>query len=204
MTGGNKGRPRSQLQKSKGSVGEAFTLFRRVEEESADTLYELMLALMMDNVLPEHTEFRRPGDMRVTYIERHRLSRQLQGYAAGFNSAEAVRRINNRCRDRNNALKVSLGRVGLMDRRDEALVVRLDHSQIVAEEYEEVSTALRTLNVPGVGSDTFRPHITLAKITGLPAKQKADIAKQVQEVMPDTVMLLPLDTYPKNPRERRV
>lgn len=192
---------RRQIQKPRGSRGDVFGMFRPVEMDSAEELYELMKMLKDDNVLPDQAQLRDPGNMHVTYLEKRKLTRELQGFAQGFNAREAIERINNGCEEsRELPIAASLGRVILMDRRDETLVVRLDHNQIVADEYSYATSALRALHVHL--RDQFRPHIGLARIPGTHIAEKQKITHQVQDVMPDEVILDPLVVDPPLRRQR--
>lgn len=193
---------RPQKPKSKERVGEAFTVFRPVEEDSAEELYQLMKSLHGDGLLPEQTELKDPVNMRVTYIERHRMTRQLQGFAAGFNTAEAVHGINDISTSKEEEIAVSLGKASLLNRRDQALVAHLSHSQVVAEEYQEVHEVLTSLHVPQ-DRRTFRPHVTLAYIGGITAAEKRSIAHDVTDVLPEDVVLSAMQTFPRSPSQRK-
>lgn len=190
-----------QQQKSKNGRGSVFGVFRPVSMDSAEELYEMMKNLKMDGILPETSHLRDPSNMHVTYLERRKFTKQLQGFSQGFNTHEAIGRINNRCEgSRQQTITVSLGRVSLMDRRDETLVARLDHNQIVADEYSYTTSALRALHVHI--KDQFKPHIGLARVPGLPITEKKVITHQVQDVIPEEVNLDPLVVEPPLRRHR--
>ena len=192
---------KSQTPKSRNSRGNVFSIYRPVAEESAEELYELTKILKSENILPEQTQLKDPRNMHITYLERSKLTRELQGFAQGFNTSEAVNRINNECYEsRNQQIFAQLGRVSLMDRRDDTLVVRLDHNQIIADEYSLATSALRTLHLKI--RNQFKPHISLAKISSVDMEGKLYLAKQIQDVMPQEVLLEPLIVEPILQRER--
>jgi hypothetical protein len=192
---------RRQRQKSKGSRGDVFAAFRPLGEESAEHLYELMKELKGDGVLPENALLREPKAMRVTYLEKRKLTRELHGYAQGFNSWEAIHRINNECREtRHIPIVASLGRVSLMDRRDDTVIARLDHNQIIASEYSVITDALRSLHVHIRGQ--FKPHVSLVRLPGVEVETKRSIAREVQEVIPEDVVLDPMLVEPPLSRQR--
>lgn len=193
---------KNQAPKSKTSRGSVFSVFRPVAEESAEELYELTKLLKADSILPEEALIKDPRNMHVTYLERSRLTRELQGFAQGFNAHEAINRINNECEEsRQKSIVVQLGRASLMDRRDDTLVVRLDHSQIIADEYSLATSALRTLHLKI--RNQFKPHISLARIPGVSIENKLYIAKQFQDVIPEEVLLNPLVVEPLTQRDKR-
>ena len=184
-----------QTPKTRNAKNHVFRVFRPVALDSAESLYELTKKLQEDNILPENSTLKDPSGMHVTYLERNRLSRELQGFAQGFNAKEAISRIDRHCTDTSSALiSAQLGRVSLMDRRDEMLVVRLDHNQVVAEEYQLITSALRTmrLNI----RDDFRPHISLARVPNQEFADKIRIAREMQQVLPNEVQLSPLVIEP--------
>lgn len=193
---------KNQTPKPKTNRGSVFSIYRPVAEESAEGLYELTKILKLENLLPEQTQLKDPRSMHITYLERSKLTRELQGFAQGFNTSEAVSRINNECYEsRNKPIEAQLGRVSLMDRRDDTLVVRLDHNQIIADEYSLATSALRTLHLKI--RNQFKPHISLAKIPGVDLENKLYLAKQIQDVIPQEVLLEPLIVEPIFQRERR-
>lgn len=192
---------RQQFPKSRNGRNDAFAVFRPVEMDSAEELYELMMQLKGDNMLPENTQLREPDKMHVTYLERRKLTRELQGYAQGFNTREAMSRISSDCSESKELpIVASLGRVSLMDRRDEAVVVRLDHNQIIADEYSLATAALRALHVHIRGQ--FKPHISLARIPGVDMDGKIRVARELQDVIPEEVTLDPLVVDPPLRRAR--
>lgn len=195
----NPGLPRSQVQKRKTAAGESFTMYRPLEEESAYELYEQLSSVKREGLLPDHAEIRRPENMRVTYVERSKLTKNLKGFSAGFSAAEAISRINNGCDSWDNTLIVSLGRVSMMDQRDESAVARLDHSQIVAEEFELIANVLTMLNVKGMHREPFRPHVSLVKVAAATADEKKFLSRELPYVISEEVALLPLTTWPKKP-----
>lgn len=202
--GFSQGLPPSQTPKKKAATAEAFTMFRPVEYDSAQEVFEHLNQVKQEGLLPDHAEIKPPEHMRVTYIERNKLTKQLRGFADGFNAAEAVSRINNRCESWYATMAVSLGRVSMMDRRDETAVARLDHSQIIANEFELIADVLTSLNVKGMHRQRFRPHITLVKVPGATGDEKQFLSRELQDVIPDEVSLRPLQTYPnKLPQARR-
>lgn len=192
---------RQQFPKSRTGRNDVFSMFRPLEKDSAEELYELMKALKDDNTLPNNTQLRDPGTMHVTYLEKRKLTRELQGFAQGFNTREAINLINNCCEDSKELpIVASLGRVILMDRRDETLVARIDHNQTVADEYSYATSALRGLHVHIRGQ--FKPHIGLARLPGTPIDEKRTIVHHVQDVIPDEVTLNPLIVDPPLRRQR--
>jgi hypothetical protein len=192
---------RRQHQKSKTGRSDVFGMFRPVGMDSAEELYELMKLFKDDGILPESTQLRDPGAMHVTYLEKRKLTRELQGFAQGFNTHEAIDRINIGCeQSRHLPIIASLGRVSLMDRRDETLVVRLDHNQTVADEYSYATSALRALHVNIRGK--FTPHIGLVRVPGLPIVDKQIIAHHIQEIVPEEVTLDTLRVDPPLRRQR--
>lgn len=186
---------RPQASKNKSAAGQSFTMFRPVAAESAEELYELAVSMKCDGILPADSEVRPPGDMRVTYIERRRLTRELQGYVRGFNAYEAISRINYACESQPHSIVAAIGRTSLMDRRDDTLVARLDHNQIVAEEYKIIFDALRGLYVP-IKDSEFKPHISLVHIPNQSKESKLQISREIQTVLPEEVTLEPLTTHP--------
>lgn len=192
---------RRQRQKSKASRADVFAAFRPLDGASADSLYELMKDLKSDGVLPENALLREPNTMRVTYLEKRKLTRELQGFAQGFNTNEAIHRINDECDETRHLPIVSaLGRVSLMDRRDDTVIVRLDHNQTVANEYRIITDALRSLHVHIRGQ--FKPHVSLVRIPGTELDEKRSIAREVQDILPDEVVLNPLLVEPPLRRHR--
>jgi hypothetical protein len=173
-------------------------MYRPVADESADKLYELTTILRSDGILPMHSTLKPAEEMRVTYVERSKLTKNLKNYAAGFNAREAISRIHDGCEegDLNETIEVSLGRVSLFDSRAESLVVRLDHSQEIADEFKVVCDSLASLNLPGIYRQNFKPHITLARIPGMTLEDKKHIGREVQNVIPDSVLLSPLLSLP--------
>lgn len=139
--------------------------------------------------------------MRVTYVERNRMTKQLQGFAAGFNATEAILEINEVCTTYLQKIVVGLGKTCLMDRRDERLVVRLEHSQTIGEEYRLINEALCRLHVPSERRD-FKPHISLAHIPSIGLETKLRIANEVAGILPKEVALSGIQTFPRNPSQR--
>lgn len=192
---------RRQRQKPRSGRADVFAAFRPLESESAECLYELMKDLKSDGVLPDSALLREPASMRVTYLEKRKLTRELQGFAQGFNAKEAIHRINDECDETRHAPIVSsLGRVSLMDRRDDTVIVRLDHNQIVANEYSLITDALRSLHVHIRGQ--FKPHVSLVRIPGTEVDDKRTIAREVQDLVPEEVVLDPLIVEPPLRRQR--
>lgn len=190
-----------QTPKNRNSRNSAFRVYRPVAPEFAEGLYEIVKSLKEDNILPKNSTLKDSYGMHVTYLERSRLSRELQGFAQGFNAKEAISRIDRHCADVSSVqIKAQLGRVSLMDRRDEMLIVRLDHNQVVAEEYQLITGALRTmkLNI----RDEFRPHISLARVPGQEFADKIRIARDLQELLPSEVELMPLVIEPPLRQQR--
>ncbi len=200
--GHNPGLPRSQVQKRKTAVGESFTMYRPLELESAQKLHDDLSEVQREGLLPDHAEIRPPGDMRVTYVERSKLTKNLKGFTAGFSAAEAISRINNECDSWDNRLIVSLGRVTMMDQRDESAVARLDHSQIIAEEFKLIANILTMLNVKGMHRHPFRPHVSLVKVAAATVDEKKFLSRELPYVIPEEVSLQPLTTWPKKPTRR--
>lgn len=194
------GRP--QHKKSRERVGEAFSVYRPVSEESADELFEVLADLRSDNEIPSTAVIRPAHSMRITYIEKHRLTKQLKGYAAGFDARGAVDRVT-AGDSMEEPLPVSLGRVGLMDRRDETVVARISHSQEIAEEYGFIVAGLAVANIPGLRKGSFKPHISLVHIPGLSLDEKTNIADRIQTCLPEEVMLSPITSDPRNPGQKR-
>ncbi len=192
---------KNQYPKSRTNRASVFSIFRPVAEESAEELYELTKLFKADNILPPEAQLKDPRTMHVTYLERNKLTKELQGFAQGFNTSEAVSRINKECcESKDQSLIAQLGRVCLMDRRDETLVVRLDHNQIIADEYSLASSALRTLHLKI--RNQFKPHISLVKVPGLDMDNKASLAKQFQDLVPEEVLLDPLIVEPVLKRDK--
>lgn len=194
------GRP--QHQKSKERIGESFSIYRPVCEESAEEIYETLQKLKSSADIPENAEIRTPGSMRVTYVEKSKMSRTLQGFAAGFDARAAANRVTDH-EDQSRRLDVSIGRVTLMDRRDETVVARIDHSQAMAEEFRNIIAGLAMANLPRATGLQFRPHISLVRLPGLTYPEKKFFAEVIQTSIPEEVTLMPLDSDPKNPGLRR-
>lgn len=191
---------RQQARKSKKGRNDVFFAYRPLEAESAEGLYELMKGLKGDGIIPESAVLTDPGSMHVTYLQKRRLTRELQGYALGFNASEAIARIHNDCEQTRHSRMISmLGTVGLMDRRNNTLAVHFLHNQAIGDEYSVMLGALRSLHVHM--RDEFRPHISLARVSGIDFKEKAAIARDVQQVIPQEVTLEPLVVDP--PLRRR-
>lgn len=193
---------RPQKPKSKERIGDAFTVFRPLNEDSADDLYELLRLLEGDGVIPPGATIKPPRDMRVTLLERRRMSKQLQGFAAGFNAAEAILNINDVTTTRDQEIEATLGKVTLMDRRDETIVARIEHNQVIAEEYKLVHDVLTNLHMPQ-DRRTFKPHVGLVRVPGLSLPEKEDLAKKIGDVLPAEVGLTAMQTFPQNPGQHR-
>lgn len=188
---------RTQARKFHGSLSGGFEVFRGVTEESADEIYELMLGLKRDNVLPPQTEVEPADNLRVTYFRRRRMSKELRGYSLGFVTREGVRKLNDRegSGRRYEEITVGLGRTGLANRRDNNLVSKLEHNQVIADEFSMIASALAQLHVT-IRPDQFSPDLLLAHIPGLEFDEKTRIEKEVNEVLPVEIELLPLDIIP--------
>lgn len=193
---------RQQYQKSKNGRNALFSVVRPVAEESAESLYQIMKNLKEDNILPETSVLHTPDRMHITYLERRKLTRELQGFAQGFNAHVAISRINSECEEtRDLPITASLGRVSLMDRRNETLIARLDHNQIVADEYSFITSVLRGLHVHIRG--TFSPHVSLARVPGETPEVKHRVANEVYDVIPDEPIILnPMIVSPPLQRKR--
>ena len=193
----NHPRGRTQARKFHGSSSGGFEVFRSLDEDSAGEIYELLLGLKRDNVLPPQTEIQPADSMRVTYIRRRRMSKELRGYSVGFVNREEVKRISDKegVAQRYEHITVGLGRTSLSNRRDDNLVSRLEHSQVVADEFNMLAAALAGLHIT-IRPDQFKPDLLLAHIPGLEFNDKTTIEKEVHGVLPVEVELLPLDIVP--------
>lgn len=202
------GRP--QQQKSMERVGEAFTVFRPLTDRSKSEIYGIINDLQSDGVIPSHAEIKQEDNLRVTYVERNRMTKQLQGFAAdGFDAS----RVAYEALNRNSALEelvVDLGKIAIMGRRDMTFAVRTYHSQELAEEYQAIINGFSKINVPR-DRRGFQPHISLFELPflvnnkelNLSFEEKMDLSKAVEECLPETVALAGLQSFPKNPRNRR-
>ena len=192
----NHNNQRSNLPRPRSYGSEAFAMFRPVVEEDAELLHEICVNLYDKNKLPPQTEMRPTADMRVTYIEKHRLTRQLRGFAEGWSARDTVRSINDECPDFEDPLEVALGRVSMMDRHEETVVARTDHNQIIAQEYDFTKCVLTRMRVPAVEKMKFRPHISLLTIPGITFEERRDVTAALQTEIPDAIQLGPMDTFP--------
>ena len=195
--GFSQGLPRSQTPKDKSATSQAFTMFRPVSYESACEIFDSLREVKAEGLLPDHAELRPPEDMRVTYVERRKLTKQLQGLSEGFNAARAIHEINEDCERSDSGLVVSLGRVSLMNNRQESAVAHLEHDQTVASEYEVIKDALTRLKVKGMHKGKFRPHVGLVRVPGATLNEKTFLERELSHVIPNEVALRPLTTFPK-------
>ncbi len=195
--GFSQGLPRSQTPKDKQSVSQAFTMYRPLAYESACEVYELLRQVQVEGLLPDHAEIRSPSDMRVTFLERRKLTKKLQGMTAGFSAARAIHEINETCDSSDDHLIVSLGRVTLMNNRQENAVAHLEHDQIIASEYGVIKDALTHLKIKGMHKERFRPHVGLVRVPGATGEDKEFLARELSQVVPKEVALLPLTAFPK-------
>lgn len=190
------GLPRSQARKSRSPADKAFTIYRPLENESALELHEMMQGLHRDGMFPTQAEIRPPEHMRVTYVERSQLTRQLQGVASTFNAFQAFDDVWHECDKGHRNLEATLGRAALMDRRDNTVVARIEHNQIVASEFEIIADIFTNLNIKGMRRKKFRPHVSLVKVNGLSKLEKRNIESDLTEVLPKTITLAAMQAFP--------
>ena len=195
--GYSQGLPRSQTPKDKQSVSQAFTMFRPLAYESACEVYDSLRQVQAEGLLPDHADIRSPSDMRVTFLQRRKLTKQLQGISVGFSAARAIHEINEGCDKSDDHLIVSLGRVTLMNNRQESAVAHLEHDQIIASEYDVIKEALTQLKIKGMHKEKFRPHVGLVRVPGATGEEKEFLARELSQVVPKEVALRPLTAFPK-------
>jgi hypothetical protein len=151
--------------------------------------------LLDDGLLPDESIFQAPTGMGVSYIEKGKISRQLRTWTAGFNTGVLVCGVT-ALETMTESIRVGLGRVSLMGTRKQTIVARLDHSQVVAEEYAYIAEGLARANIPGMHKQTFRPHIALLRLPNETLETKRSVASALQEILPLEVLLGPLETDP--------
>lgn len=189
--------PSGRPQQSKGGrrAIEAFSIRRPLVSDSADALYDAMDVLLDEGKVPEEAIFQPANTMGVSYIEKGKISRQLRTWTAGFNTGVLVCGVT-ALETMSVPIKVGLGRVGLMGTRNQTIVARLDHSQVVAEEYAYIANGLSNANIPGMHKQNFRPHVALLRLPNEGVEVKRAVAAALQEILPLEVMLGPLVTDP--------
>lgn len=195
------GRP--QGQRSRERVGEAFAVRRPLARDSVIALVKMVDKLLDTGSIPNTFEMRPQDGMALTYIEKTRMSKELRGFAAGFDARGSVDRVTARS-GMEKPITVPLGRVGLMGARNNVLVVHTGHSQVVADEYAHIIDGLEASGIPGTRKRAFRPHISLGSMPdGTRVNVKSDAVAATQLVLPEDVVLDAIMTIPTNPTRRR-
>ena len=141
--------------------------------------------MQADGEIPDHITITR--FFRVTLVERGKMRRSMErGIIGGYHLFSTIAEIENRtAQTRTEPLPVELGKVSLMDRRDQTIVVGVEN-ETLRREQEAIVDTLEDGGLTGIREmRRFRPQISLGTGTKpFTVFEKKHIERVLDEVMP--------------------
>lgn len=178
-----------------------FGAHRLLSDKSSAELHELLKNLQAEDDIPASVELK--PSLRVTLLERNNLKRSLMhGIIGGYHLGRALAELEKGAGlTKNENIRVDLGKICLMDKRNNSITVSVSDNSVVEAEHQAIVGILSDMGLRGLNDHAFKPHITLANCRRpMTMTEKKHVQHVLVDVLPKQVMLLPLDFTP--PLER--